>query len=228
MRAAIRASTHFCSGWCEGKPVERQQIESEAPWQNYVETHFNVMRRMADQDYARATTWGELRAAHDRFFADYNHQAHLAHRQRADGRRSPAEVLGWVRDAWCEPAELNRLFRLRSKRVFDRGGYVRFRGSSVYGERRLAGRRGAVWLSGDVLTVAYGEEALAQYRVGYAAQTRRIASGTDARLFATRHPSPQPFLGGLGNFAWHPALPLRPYAPRRPRGTSDAQPRLLP
>lgn len=91
----------------------------------------------------------------------------------------------------------------------------------------MAGRRGAVWLSGDVLTVAYNEEALAQYAVAYAPETRRIAALTDARLFATRHPSPQPLLAGLGGVVWRPAMPLRPYARRRPRKTTDAQLRLL-
>jgi hypothetical protein len=105
---------------------------------------------------------------------------------------------------------------------------VRFRRWRVYGERGLAGRRGAVWLSGEVLTVALDEEALAQYRIGYAAESCRIASVTDARLFATRHPSAQPFLGGLGDVEWRPAMPLRPYTARRPRGVSDVQLRLLP
>ena len=59
------------------------QIDRGQPWQNYIETHFNVMRRMADYHYARATTWAELQAVHDRFFHDYNHQPHFAHR-RAD------------------------------------------------------------------------------------------------------------------------------------------------
>ena len=207
--------------------IERHQIEPGEPWQNYIETHFNVMRRMADRDYAKATTWGELRTAHDRFFLNYNHQSHLAHQRRPDGKRSPAEVLGWVRGVWCDEAELDRLFRLRSERVFDRHGYLRFRRWRVYGERGLAGRRGAVWLSGDVLTVAYDEEALAQYAVAYAAETRRIAALTDARLFATRHPSPQPLLPGHGEVGWRPVMPLRPYAGRRPRNATDAQLRLL-
>jgi hypothetical protein len=75
-----------------------------------------------------------------------------------------------------------------------------------------------VWLSGEVLTVAYEEEALAQYRVGYAAETR---------LFATRHASPQPFLAGLGDVEWHPAMQLRPFAARRQRHASDDQLRLV-
>jgi hypothetical protein len=206
--------------------IERFQIEPGEPWQNYIETHFNIMRRMADQDDAEAATWGELRTAHDRFFLNYNHQAHLAHQRRQDGKRSPAEVLGWVRGVWCDEAELDRLFRLRSERVFDRQGYLRFRRWRVYGERGLAGRRGAVWLSGDTLTVAYDEEALAQYAAAFAPGTRRIAALTDARLFATRHPSPQPFLANLGETEWHPVMRLRPYATRRPRYAIDAQLRL--
>jgi hypothetical protein len=106
---------------------------------------------------------------------------------------------------WCDEVELERLFRLRSERVFDRAGYLLFRRWRVYGERGLAGQRGAVWLSGEVLTVAYAEEALAQYAVAYAAETRRIVALTDVRLFATRHPLPQPFLPGLGEVDWLPA-----------------------
>jgi len=63
-----------------------------------------------------------------------------------------------------------------------------------------------------VLTVAYDGAALAQYTVAYAAETRRIAAITDARLIATRHPSPQPLLSGLGAVEWRPVMPLRPYS----------------
>ena len=93
--------------------IERHRIDPGQPWQNYIETHFNIMRRMADYHYARAETWSELRAAHDRFFADYNLQSHYAHRKRKDGWRSPSEVLGLIHGVWCDDAELDRLFRLR-------------------------------------------------------------------------------------------------------------------
>jgi transposase len=121
--------------------IRKEQIDAGQAWQNSIETHFNVMRRMADYHYARATTWAELQAVHDRFFADYNHQAHFAHRERTDGQVSPAAVLGWVQGAWCDPADLDRLFRLRATRVLNRGGSVRFRHWRLYGERGLAGAR---------------------------------------------------------------------------------------
>ncbi|MFL5865005.1 MAG: transposase family protein, partial [Solirubrobacteraceae bacterium] len=52
--------------------VRKEAIAQGQPWQNYLETHFNVMRRMADYHYARATRWAEVQAEHDDFFADYN------------------------------------------------------------------------------------------------------------------------------------------------------------
>jgi putative transposase len=44
-----------------------------AAWQSYIETHFDVMRRMADYHLIRAASWDELRGAHARFVHDYNH-----------------------------------------------------------------------------------------------------------------------------------------------------------
>ena len=111
------------------------------------------MRRMADYHYAQATTWTELQAVHDRFFHDYNHQPHAAHGDRPKGRRSPAAVLGWVQGAWCDPADLDRLFRLRATRVLNAGGSLRFRHWRLYGERGLAGERAAVWVDGETLTI---------------------------------------------------------------------------
>jgi hypothetical protein len=208
--------------------IERHQIEAGRPWQNYIETHFNVMRRMADYHYAQAETWAQMRAVHDRFFADYNLQAHFAHRRRPDGKRSPKEVLGWVHGVWCDEAELDRLFRLRSARVFDQGGYLRYKRWRIYGERGLAGQRGAVWLFGEVLTVAYEDEQLAQYQVHYAPDERHIRALSGARLFENRYPSPQPFLWDLSDVEWHLVLPLPSYHARRHRTASGVQAPLFP
>src|SRR3954462_3577837 len=90
--------------------IRKEQIDHGQPWQNSIETNFNVMRRMADHDYAKAMTWAELQAAHARFFQNYNQQSHGAHGDRPKGRRSPASVMGWVHGAWCDPADLDRLF----------------------------------------------------------------------------------------------------------------------
>jgi len=58
--------------------ITKEQIEKRQPWQSYIETHFNVQRRMADWYAAKAETWEELVGTHDQFAADYNYQAHWA------------------------------------------------------------------------------------------------------------------------------------------------------
>ncbi|HEY1335863.1 MAG TPA: helix-turn-helix domain-containing protein [Bryobacteraceae bacterium] len=197
--------------------IAHRQIDRGQAWQNYIETHFNIMRRMADYHYAQARTWAELQAMHERFFADYNQQAHFAHRARSDGRHSPALVLGWIQGAWCDAADLNRLFRLRATRVLNAGGYLRFRHWRLYGERGLAGEHAAVWVDGETLTIEYAADTLAQYRVRLEADRRRLKEVDEPRLFATAHASPQPFLPTLDATAWRPAQRLAPYRLRRVR-----------
>ena len=88
--------------------IRKKEIERGRPWQSYIETHFNVQRRMADHRFAGAESWAELAEAHDRFVEDYNAQAHWAHRERADGRRSPSEVLGFLSGVRHREEELRR------------------------------------------------------------------------------------------------------------------------
>jgi hypothetical protein len=71
---------------------------------------------MADWHFAQATSWAELREAHERWVAAYNYQVHWAHREREDGRRSSAEVLSWVTGTVSSEEELRRLFTLRFAR----------------------------------------------------------------------------------------------------------------
>ena len=167
--------------------IEKREVDAGQAWQNYIETHFNVMRRLADHDIARATTWADLQAAHGRFFHNYNHQAHLAHRERSDGRHSPAVVLGWVQGAWCDPADLDRLFRLRATRRLNVHGALRFRHWQLYGERGLAGARVAVWVWDETLTIEHAAETLAQYPVPGCLQGRRASPAGGRRTPAVRH-----------------------------------------
>jgi transposase len=207
--------------------ITHRQIDQGQPWQNYIETHFNVMRRMADFHYARATNWAELQATHEQFFHDYNQQAHFAHRERTEGRHSPAAVLGWVHGAWCDPTDLDRLFRLRASRVLNAGGYVRFRHWRLYGERGLAGERAAVWVWDKTVTVEYASTTLAQYQVAFEADGHRLREVGEPRLYATDHASPQPFLSPLDELDWRPVQRLAPYRLRRKRGDAARQERLL-
>jgi putative transposase len=203
--------------------MRKEQIEQGQPWQNYIETHFNIMRRMVDYHYARATTWAALQTTHARFFHDYNHQAHFAHHDRADDRRTPASVLGWVQGAWCDAADLDRLFRLRALRRVNATGSVRFRHWRLYAERGLAGARTAVWVHGETLTLEFETETLVQYPVTLEADGAGLREVGAPRFFPTDHGSPQPFLPELEATGWQPARRLAPYQPRRRRDETAGQ-----
>ncbi len=77
--------------------IRKEEIERGQPWQSFIETNFNLQRRLADFHFARTETWEELVAEHDLWLERHNTQRHRAHEDRDDGRRSPSEVLGPVR-----------------------------------------------------------------------------------------------------------------------------------
>jgi len=183
--------------------IKKEQIDKKQAWQSYIETHFNVQRRMADWHFAHAETWPQLVASHDQFVADYNYQVHWAHRDRQDDRHSPAEVLRWVQGVQRDPAELHRIFyATRFGRTLDKRGYVRFRHWRIYGEHGLARQRAAVWLYGETLLLGFSDEPLAQYSVTYEPDRRHLRDVEPRQLFETQYRSPQLSLWELGDGEW--------------------------
>jgi putative transposase len=140
--------------------ITHQRIDPGQPWQSYIETNFNVQRRMADWDFSQAQTWEELLRAHERWLVDFNSQVHWAHQKRTDGRRSPAEVLGWATGKPISEEELKRAFTVRLKRTLDRQGYLRFRNWRIYGERGLSRERIVLWLCDEQLRLEFADTPL--------------------------------------------------------------------
>lgn len=191
--------------------IRKDQIEKRQAWQSYIETTFNIQRRMADWHFARATTWEELVANHDRWVADYNYQEHWAHRKREDNRRSPSQALGWIRGQTYPIEELHHIFyALRFDRCLTSAGYARFRQWAIYGERGLARQRAAVWLHQEKLTLEFSGESIAHYTVEYEADQIHLKTVAEPHLFETRFRSQQPPLWEPRDGEWLLAL-------RRPR-----------
>ena len=208
--------------------ITKLKIDRRQAWQSYIETNFNVQRRMADWDFARATTWGELLATHDQWVVNFNYQSHWAHQQREDGRRSPAEVLSWVAGQVVPVEQLHRIFyRTRFGRTLDKLGYVRFRHWRIYGEQGLATEPAAVWLYGETLTIEFADEALSQYRVRYQPGRRQLREVGEPRLFETPFHSPQLPLWELGDQDWLKVIRRPPYAPRSEQRDRPLQRRLF-
>lgn len=113
-------------------------------------------------------------------------------------------------------------YRTRFARVVDRLGYLRFRHWRVYGERGLAGEQAAIRLYEQTLTAECRDEVLAQYRVTYQPDKRRLKRVDAPRIFATPHHSPQPYLWGLGDGERLKVLRAPVYAPRKQRAAIDA------
>jgi transposase-like protein len=218
----------------EALGIAKHEIERGRPWQNFIETHFNVQRRMADWHFARAESWAELVLAHERFVGDYNAQAHFAHSGRDDGRRSPAEVLGFASGVRHREEELRRaFFSARYVRVLDSLGYTRFRHWRVYGEEALAGREAALWLAAESLTMEHAGEPLSRYEVRVEPESGELRSVARPRLFENSHGLNRPqrrlfALDALGEGGWLKALRLEGYAPRAPRRPPALQEALFP
>jgi putative transposase len=207
--------------------ITKEQIDKRQAWQSYIESQFNVQRRMADWHFARATTWEELLAVHDRWLEDFNTQVHWAHREREDGRHSPAEVLGWVTGTQHTQEELHRIFyTTRFARRLDKLGYARFRHWRIYGEHGLARQYAAVWLYGDLLTIEFADSPLSQYLVTYTPNHIQLRTVAPLRQFQTPHRSPQMSLWELQPHEWQLALSLPIYGRQRKPSAVAIQRRL--
>ena len=204
--------------------IRKEQIDRKQPWQSYIETHFNVQRRMADWHAAKADTWQELVATHDQFVADYNYQVHWVHRERQDNRHSPAEVLGWVQGWQREPTQLHRIFyATRFGRKLDKLGYVRFRHWRIYGEHGLARQQATVWLYVETLLLEFSDEPVAQYSVAYESDRRHLRDVVPRQLFATQYRSPQLPLWEIGENEWLKVVRLPPSLQRHRHERSGEQ-----
>ncbi len=213
----------------EALGIRKERIERGRPWQNFIETAFNVQRRMADHHFARARSWPELHAAHSRWVEEYNAQYHSAHEKRPDGRRTPADVLGQLTlaDVRYRPQDLDRaFFSEHFSRVLDALGYVVWRRWRVYGEEGLAGREAALWLRDRTLTIEHGGEPLSRYEVEFTAGTEKPRALTHPLLFESTAALAEQRLFGLetlGDGGWLKTLRLEDYAPRSLRPESLQQ-----
>jgi putative transposase len=194
--------------------IQKEQIQRRQPWQSYIETAFNVQRRMADYYVERAESWEELLERHAAWVHDFNSQKHWAHLKRQDGRRSPAEVLDWVKGRVFIDEDLARCFApILSTRRVDQQGYVRFRNWRLYGERGLADHSASVWVTEEEVTIQFAEEPLTRYGVTYQRDHWHFRQVTPKRVFETNYQSSQPPLLELGPDDWRLAIEL----PRRQR-----------
>jgi hypothetical protein len=117
------------------------------PWRHLIEAQFKVQLRLADFKFEHAQTLGVLQTLHAAFIETFNTTRHWAHLEREDGRRTPVEVLEWVRGRPVERATLRRLFgEGQFLRMVNRYGFVSVQRLYIYAEPGLSRQRVAIWV----------------------------------------------------------------------------------
>ena len=198
--------------------IEPLHIEQGKPWQNMIEAQFKVQLRLADFHFEQAQTLEDVQNQHAAFIETFNTTPHWAHRTRADGHRTPVEVLGWLRGRVVEPQRLRELFgRTEFLRTVNRYGFVSVQRFYLYAENGLARQRVSIWIYEGQLRIEYHKTLLARYRCHYDPKQGQLQEVSAPTLYATAFRSPQLELIELDDEQWRKCQrrPLSTYTQHR-------------
>jgi putative transposase len=198
--------------------IEPLHIEQGKPWQNMIEAQFKVQLRLADFHFEQAQTLEDVQNQHAAFIETFNTTSHWAHRTRADGHRTPVEVLGWLRGRVVEPQRLRELFgRTEFLRTVNHYGFVSVQRFYLYAENGLARQRVSIWIYEGQLSIEYHKTLLARYRCHYDSKQGQLQEVSAPTLYATAFRSPQLELIELDDAQWRKCQrrPLSTYTRHR-------------
>jgi transposase InsO family protein len=183
--------------------IEPRRIEKGKPWQNLIEAQFKVQLRLADFKFEQAETLGEVQNDHAEFIETFNTTSHWAHRQRAEGDRTPLDVLGWQRGRGVESKRLQELFsRTGFLRTVNRYGFVSVQRFYIYAEDGLSRKRVSIWIYEGELSIEYRQTLLAQYRCEVGRKPQQLLHVSDPTFYDTPFASPQLELIELDDEQW--------------------------
>ena len=138
------------------KTLVSTQGESDLNW---METHFNMQRRLYDYQFARAQSPGELEQVHQTFIQTYNTTAHQGLRKEQRLPPIPVEILGNAKGRTYAPDDLARKFaHALFPRTTNRYGCVPLHSYHCYVEEGLP--------KTQVLLGVYGEQRRAVFEDG--------------------------------------------------------------
>jgi transposase InsO family protein len=183
--------------------IEPKDIELRKPWQNLIEAQFKVQLRLADFKFEQAGTVEEIQRLHAAFIETFNTTRHGAHQDRADSRRTPVDVSGWVRGRAVDPERLRRLFgRVQFLRTVNPYGFISIQRFYIYAEPGLSRQRVAIWIYEGQLHIEYRETLIARYRCAYDQRQKRLREVSHPTLYTTVFASPQLELIELDDTQW--------------------------
>ena len=197
--------------------IEPLHIEKGKPWQNLIEAQFKVQLRLGDFKFEQAETLEGVQNEHAAFIETFNTTRHWAHRKRADGHRTPVEVLGWLRGRRVESDRLRQLFRRAEfLRTVNRYGFVSVQRFYIYAESGLSRQRVLIWIYEGELSIEYQQTLVARYRCDYDLKHQQLQGLSDPTLYTTHFTPPQLELIELDDAQWvkFQQRPVRTYSKR--------------
>ena len=165
--------------------IQHETIESTKgeSYQNLMETHFNIQRRLYDYQFSLTTTPAAFEQAHQTFMATYNTTAHQGLLNDQLTPPIPLQVLGEAKGRIYRAEELNRLFAHDLfPRTTNTYGCVSLHHSHFYVEQGLPTTPVLLWLSGDQLRAVFENVVVAAYRCHYDWRRRHVTNIRDGRV----------------------------------------------
>jgi len=174
--------------------IQHETIESTKgeSYQNLMETHFNIQRRLYDYQFSLTTTPAAFEQAHQTFMATYNTTAHQGLLNTQFNPPIPLQVLGEAKGRIYSAEELNRLFAYDLfPRTTNAYGCVTLHHYHFYVEQGLPTTPVLLWLSGDQLRAVFENVVVAEYRCHYDWRRRHVTNIRDGLFYLTRYASSQ-------------------------------------
>jgi putative transposase len=201
---------------CTRLQIDHQPIESTKgeSYLNWMETHFNVQRRLYDYQFSLTTTPLEFEQAHQAFMHLYNTTAHQGLLKDQFDPPIPLVVLGEAKGRTYSPEELDRKFsRALFPRTTNRYGCVTLHSYHFYVEQGVPHTQVLLWVYGEQLRAVFDNVVLAEYHCRYDWREQKVTAIRDGVFYSTRFASPQGTLIPL-----NPQESLVVYRPRSLRG----------
>ena len=174
---------------CTRLGIDHQPIESTKgeSYLNWMETHFNVQRRLCDYQFSLTTTPEAFERAHHTFIETYNTPAHQGLLKDQFHPPLPLQVLGEAKGRLSTPEELERkFFHALFARTTNRYGGVTLHHYHFYVERGLPKTPVLLWVHGDQVRAVFDSVVLAAYHGRYNPRNGKVSDLRDGVFYATR------------------------------------------
>ena len=179
---------------CTRLQIDHQPMESTKgeSYLNWMETHFNVQRRLFDYQFSLSTTPLEFEQAHQEFMELYNTTAHQGLLKDQHEPPIPLVVLGEAKGRRYTPEELTRKFsRALFPRTTNPYGCVTLHSYHFYVEQGVPQTQVLLWVYGEQLRAVLDNVVLAEYHCRYDWRTHKVTEIRDGVFYPTRFASPQ-------------------------------------